>query len=157
MASASGSAALGLRLPLAAIDVGYRPRLHDSVPCPHAHCRPTRGTHFAAATAALGCEDRRRLGFWWAYINFAGGPRRVDNRPGDLLPAGGTPGIRAPPQAHFGVICELIISTPRPARYERRKPRATLARADSTAARSGLPRARYPAIDAARVHPAPCR
>src|SRR5438128_11427091 len=85
MASASGSAALGLRLPLAAIDVGYRPRLHDSVPCPLAHCRPTRGTHFAAATAALGCEDRRRLGFWWAYINFVGGPRRIDNRPGPRI------------------------------------------------------------------------
>src|SRR6266545_4922790 len=120
MASASGSAALGLRLHFAVIDVGYRPRLHDSVPRPHAHCRPTRGTHVAAATAALGCEDRRRLGFWWAYINFVGGP----------------------PSAHFGVICELIISTPWPGRYECRKPRATLARADSTAAKSGLPRAR---------------
>src|SRR5438093_562219 len=53
------------------------------------------------------------------------------------------------------VIWELIISTPCPARYEARNPAATFRRARRTDSRSGCPRARYAAVEAASVQPAP--
>src|SRR6266571_9118172 len=113
MASASGSAALGLRLAHAVVDVGYRPRLHDSVPCPHAHRRPSAGRtsrprrrRWDARTADGLDSGGPTLTLWTARaaLIIAWGRESIRSRARKL---------RRGPRAHFGVICELIISTPR--------------------------------------------
>src|SRR6266702_3031304 len=109
MASASGFAALGLRLPLGLIDVGYRPRFHDSVPCPLAHCRPTAGR--------MSRPRRRRWDARTADGSDFGGPTLTlwATRAALIIASSckslrcHARGSRGAPPLHFGVICELII------------------------------------------------
>src|SRR5439155_24943754 len=149
--------------------------VHPRVSTPRARCRPRLsqdcvssspprisypGTAPSLDLPALfddmghptGCVCRPSVGFWSGYLKFVGGLSRVDNMHAgtNRRPAGG--GFR-----QSGTAWELMISTPWPARYDSRNPMATFRRADSTASRRGRPRARYAAVDASSVQPAPWR
>src|SRR2546427_10048001 len=97
-----------------------------------------------AGESPTGGVCRPAVGFWSAYLKFVGGLLCVDNT------RAGTNG-EWPPPCRFrqsGRALELMISPPRPARYDSRKPAATFRRPESRASARGRPRASGAAVAA---------